>query len=212
MGTGAIEGSSWAGDASVATLEERFRRKDDRALWEVHRRFRGVMFATAYRLLGDRESASDAVQQAFLQVWRSADRFDTTRSMAPWLCTVTRRAAIDIHRRECRHAGQLPWDDAHAGLPGSDLPTEQLWRIWQVRRAMRQLPDDERTVLVLSYFLDLTQSEVGRRLGIPLGTVKSRTRRAQRHLLELLRHLAPEQTPEQMPEQAPEQEPAENVA
>ncbi|WP_369275885.1 RNA polymerase sigma factor [Streptomyces sp. R11] len=176
----------------ASTLEERFSSGDETALPEMYRKFSGPMFVTALSLLGDRELAAEAVQQAFVQAWRAADRFDPKRELQPWLYAITRRAAVDTYRRERRFSTQLPLDESWTGE--SHFATEgpsmdAAWRMWQVRQALEELHPDERQVLQLAYFEGCTQSEIAVTLGIALGTVKSRTTRAQRRLAQLLAHL-----------------------
>lgn len=172
----------------LTTLEEQFRAGDEAALTQVYRRYAGAMYATAYQLLGDRELAADAVQQAFVQAWRAASRFDPTRGLQPWLYAITRRAAIDTYRRNRRESNHVPFDDAWTtAAEGPSL--DATWQTFQVRRALDQLPADERRVLELAYRGGLTQTEIAETLGIAVGTVKSRTARAQRRLAGLLAHL-----------------------
>ena len=87
-----------------ATLEEQFRNGDETALPRVYQRYAGAMYATAYNLLGNRDLAADAVQQAFIQAWRAAGSFDPARGLQPWLYAITRRAAIDTYRRQRRES------------------------------------------------------------------------------------------------------------
>ncbi len=173
-------------------LEERFRAGDESALPEVYRRYAGALYATAYHLLGDADLAADAVQQAFLQAWRAAASFDPRRGLAPWLYAITRRAAIDAYRRQRRHATHVSLEESWSvgGEVATDGPSlDATWTVWQVRRALGQLHPDERRVLQLAYYAGLTQREVAAALGIAVGTVKSRTARAQRRLAELLGHV-----------------------
>ncbi|MFJ7305881.1 RNA polymerase sigma factor [Streptomyces sp. NPDC099088] len=176
----------------TSELEERFSRGDETALPELYRRYSGPMFVTALSLLGNRELAAEAVQQAFVQAWRAAATFDPTRELQPWLYAITRRTAVDTYRRERRSALHVPLDESWAGERelATDGPSmEETWRVWQVRAALEQLPPDEREVLRLAYFEGYTQSEIAKTLGIALGTVKSRTSRAQKRLAQLLAHL-----------------------
>jgi RNA polymerase sigma-70 factor (ECF subfamily) len=178
--------------AQDASLGERFRTGDDGALPEMYRQFSGPMFSTALALLGDRELAADAVQQAFVQAWRAADRFDPDRELQPWLYAITRRTAVDVYRRNRRTAGQVSLDESwavEAELATEGPSMESTWRVWQVRTALGKLHPDEREVLRLAYFEGSTQTEISDRLGLPLGTVKSRTARAQRRLAAVLGHL-----------------------
>ncbi|TCC34911.1 RNA polymerase sigma factor [Kribbella sindirgiensis] len=173
------------------TLAERFRDGDSSALSEMYGKYSAPMFVIALKLLGRRDLASDAVQRAFVQAWQAADRFDVSRELQPWLYAITRRAAIDVFRRERRAADTLPLEPEQLDRVVSveDVTMEETWRIWQVRRALDELPADERDVLRLAYHEGMSQSEVAQHLGIALGTVKSRTARAQRHLAEKLAHL-----------------------
>ncbi|HET6988312.1 MAG TPA: sigma-70 family RNA polymerase sigma factor [Kribbella sp.] len=171
------------------TLGERFRVGDGSALPEVYVRYSGPMFATALNLLGNREHAADAVQRAFVQAWRAADRFDPARELKPWLYAITRRAAVDIYRRERRTQEQLILDEVVEAAVAEPPSFVAIWQTWQVRDALARLRPADRQVLRLAYYDGLTQTEIAERLRVPLGTVKSRTSRAQRRLAKLLAHL-----------------------
>jgi RNA polymerase sigma-70 factor (ECF subfamily) len=164
----------------------RFVSGDPDAVRDLYRRYSRPMFSVALRSLGDRGLAEEAVQQSFLQAWRAAPRFDPSRDVAPWLFTITRRVAVDLFRRERRHSRQAPLDDQLAELPPG---FEATWTTWEVRRALDTMPPDERTVVEATHFLGLTHEEAAMTLGIPVGTVKSRSHRAHRRLAELLLHL-----------------------
>ncbi len=120
--------------------------------------------------------------------WRAAAKFDPTREPAPWLYAIARRVAVDIYRRERRHQGRLPLDGKAdvAALPES---FEQTWEAWQVRLALDEMPADLRAIIEATHYLGLTHRETARRLGLPIGTVKSRSHRAHRRLATLLAHL-----------------------
>ncbi|MFF5176306.1 RNA polymerase sigma factor [Micromonospora sp. NPDC000089] len=176
---------------SGTSLEERFRSGDETALSEVYRLYSGAMFATALNLLGNRDLAADAVQQAFVQAWRAAGSFDVTKGLRPWLYAITRRSAIDVYRRQRRASQEVRFDDAWLDRPDPEQGQsfESAWQVWQVREALDQLHPDERQVLQFAYYGGMTQSEVARELNLALGTVKSRTARALRRLSEILGHL-----------------------
>lgn len=164
----------------------RFMAGDQGAVRELYRRYARPMFAVAFNTLSDAGLAEEAVQQAFLQAWRAAPTFDVQRSIAPWLYTITRRVAIDVYRRERRHSGQEALEKDVAELPPG---FETAWTVWEVRKALEEMPRDERTVLEATHYLGLTHDETAQRLGIPIGTVKSRSHRAHRRLAALLAHL-----------------------
>lgn len=173
-------------------LETRFSRGDHTSLSDMYRTYRGPMFVAAYSLLCDRELAADAVQRAFVQAWQAAATFDPARELKPWLYAITRRAAVDIYRLERRTANQISLDGSRdiASTLSTDDPTlDETWQVWQVREALARLHSDERTVLQLAYYDGYSQSEMAKLLGVPLGTVKSRTARARRHLAQRLIHL-----------------------
>ncbi len=169
----------------------RFSTGDPDAVRAVYREYGGLVFAVAFKLLGDRGLAEEAAQQAFVAAWRASESFDVGRDLAPWLATIARRAAIDIGRREARRRHQsLDQTEARAaevvGLPDS---VERAYEVWEVRRAIEQLAPDEAALIRLQHFEGLTHAEIAQRLAVPVGTVKSRSFRAHRRLAGLLGHL-----------------------
>jgi len=186
-------------DDEVA-LGERFRAGDEDAMREVYERYGSAMHTIARSMLRDREQASDAVQQALLQAWRSADRFDPSRRLGPWLNQITRRACIDAYRRDRRFESTLgsqspdgPAADGWAlsGWVDDAASIERGWVAAEVRRAIDVLPPPEKSVARLAHIEGLTHREIASRLRVPVGTVKSRTARAHTRLARLLSHLAP---------------------
>jgi RNA polymerase sigma factor (sigma-70 family) len=166
---------------------------DADAVRAVYREYGRLVFAVAYKVLGDRDLAEEATQQTFLQAWRSAQSFDPTREMAPWLATIARRAAIDLHRREARRThARLDEFDSQAAVVTLPDAAETAYEVWEVRRAIEALPPEERDVVRLQHLEGLTHTEIAERIGVPPGTVKSRSFRAHRHLAARLGHLREE--------------------
>jgi RNA polymerase sigma-70 factor (ECF subfamily) len=168
-----------------------FRNGDPDAIRSVYRTYGGLVFAVAHRVLGDRGLAEEATQQAFVQAWRAAGTFDPERALGPWLATIARRAAIDVHRREARRS-HSDLDDVSASDPAVvTLPAsiESTSDAWEVRRALADLPPEEREVVRLQHLEGLTHTEIAERMNIPVGTVKSRSARAYRRLAGSLGHL-----------------------
>lgn len=157
-----------------------------RAVYESYGR---LVFAVAYKVLGDTGLAEDATQQAFVQAWRAAERFDPSRDFAPWLATIARRAAIDVYRQTRRTREHAELDPADPQLVSSLPSAERSYELWEVRRAVDSLPADEAQLIKMQHFADMTHSEIAAALDLPIGTVKSRTYRAHRRLVELLGHL-----------------------
>jgi RNA polymerase sigma factor (sigma-70 family) len=168
-----------------------FRQRDGSAVRAMYRAYGRLVYAVAHRALGRHDLAEEAVQQTFLNAWRAADRIDVDRDPAPWLATIAKRVAIDIHRREAsRHTIALA-DAAANEMAFMSLPPdlETLDAVWQVRRAIDALSPEEATIIRLQHLDGMMQKEIAEQLGIALGTVKSRSHRAHRRLAELLGHL-----------------------
>ena len=126
------------------------------------------------------------MQQTFLKAWRAADRFDANREIAPWLFTIAKRVAVDIYRREKRHIGD-ELGERDVGIESTTIKTT--YAVFEVRRALEQLPDDEKAVLAATHFGGLSHRQAAEKLGIPPGTVKSRAFRAYRRLETTLSHM-----------------------
>jgi RNA polymerase sigma factor (sigma-70 family) len=172
-------------------VSTRFRDGDPDAVRAVYREYGRLVFAVAYRILGDRGLAEEATQQAFVKAWRAAASFDSDRELAPWLVAIGRRVAIDVARREAVRATD-PLDSVAPGDPALRSPPDagaNVYDIWEVRRAVTELPDDEREIVRLQHFEGLTHVEISERLAIPVGTIKSRSFRAHKRLATLLGHL-----------------------
>ena len=118
-------------------------------------------------------------------------RFDAGRELGPWLATIARRVAIDVYRRESRRTA-APLEAVAADDPAIvTLPpgVDQVSDAWEVRRAVDALPPDEREVVRLQHLEGHTHAEIAERLGVPIGTVKSRSHRAHQRLAAKLAHL-----------------------
>jgi RNA polymerase sigma-70 factor (ECF subfamily) len=159
--------------------------RDRAAFDELYRRYTRPVLGLALRRLGDRGRAEDALQEAFASVWRSAGSFDPARGAgAAWLYTVARNAIVDGARRRPEPAVEAP--DTAAPDAGPDERAEAAWLSWRVHRAIEGLPEPERRVIELAYWGEQSQSEIAAFLGIPLGTVKTRTRSGLARLASLL--------------------------
>ena len=159
--------------------------RDRAAFDELYRRYTRPVLGLALRRLGDRGRAEDALQDAFASVWRSARSFDPARGAgAAWLYTVARTAIVDGARRRPEPAVEAP--DTPAPDAGPDERAEAAWLAWRVHRAIEALPEGERRVIELAYWGEQSQSEIAAFLGIPLGTVKTRTRSGLARLASLL--------------------------
>jgi RNA polymerase sigma factor (sigma-70 family) len=160
---------------SDEALVEAVARADDDALGELYDRFGKVAYGLAYRILRDAALAEDAVQEAFLQIWRSAGSFEPERAKAStWLLTFVHRRSVDLVRREERRRTAPAESAPEPSSAGPDETVVARSRAEIVRAALKGLPADQREAIELAYYGGLTQSELAERLGQPLGTIKSR--------------------------------------
>jgi RNA polymerase sigma-70 factor (ECF subfamily) len=170
---------------SDGELIERVAEGDRRAFDDLYGRYARAVLGLALRRLGDRGRAEEAAQDAFVAIWRSARTFDSRRgSGTPWLYAVARNAITDGRRRTPKPVAEL--EDGPGGDPDPSDRAEASWTAWRVHRALEVLPEHERPVIELAYWRGLSQREVAESLGIPLGTVKTRTRSALARLADAL--------------------------
>jgi RNA polymerase sigma-70 factor (ECF subfamily) len=173
-------------DVSDAELLARVGEHDREAFEILYGRYVRPVFSLALRRLGDRGHAEDAVQEAFAAIWRSASTYRPERGAAGgWLYTVARNAIVDRLRRNGPSAdAELP--ELVSADPGPAQQAEDSYVSWRVHRALEELQPREREVIELAYWSGMSQSEVADHLGIPLGTVKTRTRSGLARLASVL--------------------------
>jgi RNA polymerase sigma factor (sigma-70 family) len=165
-------------------------RGDQSALAALYDRVGRTAFGLALRVLRDDRLAEDAVQEAFLTVWRTAAAFSAERAKATtWILTLVHRRSVDLVRREQRRRVE-PLDDPEgseeAASPSAEVTAWLQFERERVQGALRRLPDTQREALELAYYGGFTQSELAERLGQPLGTIKSRMFAGLARLRELL--------------------------
>jgi RNA polymerase sigma-70 factor (ECF subfamily) len=170
---------------------------DERAVGELYDRYGQVLYAVAFRIVGERADAEEVVLDAFAQAWRDATRFETARgSVAGWLTTIARSRALDLVRARSRRAritataaAERPESSPAMGGwradPSSGLDHAE--RRAQVRLALEALSPPQRRAIELAYFEGLSQSEIATLLQEPLGTIKTRVRLGMQKLREMLR-------------------------
>jgi RNA polymerase sigma-70 factor (ECF subfamily) len=167
---------------------------DVRAFEAIYDRYGTQVFGLAMRVTGRHRAAEEATQDAFLSLWRTADRYDIDRgTLKTWLLSIVRSRSIDWLRREARHDRELEIDDALLGRLEAAERTEEQAASNEESRDTRQLlitlPTEQRQVIELAYFTGLTHAEMAAEIGIPLGTVKGRQRLALRKLRQQLTSL-----------------------
>lgn len=157
----------------------------------------GLVWSIARRLCGNANEAEDVVQEIFVDLWKSAQRFDATKSSEKtFVAMIARRRAIDRIRANTRRPETEPLADSQPESKndrwtvGAELEVHE--EAMKARRLMSQLRDDERIVLELAIDSGLSQTEISKQIGMPLGTVKSHARRGMIRLRDLLT-VGPEQ-------------------
>jgi RNA polymerase sigma-70 factor, ECF subfamily len=154
---------------------------DARAFEVLFDRHGGPAFSLAYRMCGSRGRAEDIVQEAFLSVWRAGARYDQSRgSVRAWILSAVHNRAIDTFRREAvRPTRPLEEGGVIERLAApelTDVEAERRMDADRVRGALRELPDDQRQVIELSYYGGFTHQQIAEMLSLPPGTVKGRMR------------------------------------
>ncbi len=185
------------GEAPDEQIMEGVRQGDSQAIGALYDRYGGVIFSLGLRMLGDRESTEELVQEVFLRAWRQAGSYQPSLGkLSTWLMGIARNLAVDELRRRGARPKRTDGDaDEQLGrISATDDgdPVEQLWvttRRQEVGRALAALPPPQRQVMELAYYSGLTQSEIAAKLGDPLGTVKTRMRLATQKLRDLLREM-----------------------
>lgn len=173
-------------------LIDRFRAGDPGAVREVYRLYSGPVSTVARSLVHDRDLTAEVVQLTFVKAWRAASRFEGTRELAPWLYSIARHTAIDLLRSETKPTRRGHEPEIEIGIDGESF--EQSWERYEIRRAIDMLPPDERDVVRLAHLIGCTHEQIAQKLGIPIGTVKSRSSRAHKRLATALAHLRTNQT------------------
>lgn len=202
--------SDRAGAAQEVALVRAVAAGSQEALGTLYDRHADAVYAASCRLTSDRQVAEEVVQETFLALWNRAELFDpNTGSLAAWLHTIARNRTVDRLRAIGRRPRLVPVssirqnDEADSSAleriagsgrvvggadmgPGPEGALDALEVRLTIRNALDGMPEAERTVILLAYQDDLTQAEIAQRLGWPLGTVKTRTRRALLRLREAL--------------------------
>jgi RNA polymerase sigma-70 factor (ECF subfamily) len=175
-------------------LHRRLRAGDRGAFEDLYRRYAPVAYGLAARVTGQPSLAQDVVQDAFLAVWRAPEAYDPSRGpFRTFFLSLVHHRAVDTVRREERLRRRAERSLNPAPAEGEDVAeaiAEESWlraRREEVRRGLGTLPEDQRKVVEMAYFGGYTQVQIADELGIPLGTVKTRTLAAMRKLRRVIR-------------------------
>jgi RNA polymerase sigma-70 factor (ECF subfamily) len=163
-------------------LVVRLQRRDPQALAELYDRYGQLVFRLILRMVRDNGVAEDLVQETFLRIWNRVCSFDSDRgAVGPWLLAVARNRAIDYLRcRSHRTESIIEFNETEHPQLFADLSADifSFDLVRQVKRALDQLDSQQRKAIELAYFEGMSQTEIAERMGQPLGTIKTWTRRA----------------------------------
>ncbi len=160
---------------------------DERAMAQIYERYSAVVYSVALRVLGDTGAAEDVLQEVFLQLWRHPGVFNAGRgSLSGWLAVITRNRAIDLLRKR-RNETDIA-DIAVSFEPGITRGDEWIGSSGKIQRALTGMPASQRSALEMAFFEGFTHTEIAKKTGEPLGTIKTRIRAG---LLALRKALKP---------------------
>lgn len=209
-GAGVHRSGSALADRSDGQLVRSLVAGDEAAMGELYDRYAAGLYRGALLRLGDRQLAEEVLQDTYLALWNRAELYDPDHgSLLAWLSTIARNRSTDRLRSLGRRPLPLPLsavlDDSEGDRRAPDAAlmaatpvtgvtaavdpervVDDAWLRTEVERALAQIPANERQVIQMAYYEELTQTEIAARLDWPLGTVKTRTRRALRHLRQTL--------------------------
>jgi RNA polymerase sigma-70 factor (ECF subfamily) len=169
-------------------------RRKDAALGAIYDRYGRLVYTVALRITGDRETAEEVVQDVFQNVWQAAGGFQAgLGSFSSWLLGITRHRAIDATRskRERARTREQNLNEALPVAADTDIEgtVDQSLLRDAVRKALKELPSNQRQAIELAYYGDMTRAEIAEQLGEPLGTIKTRMRLGLSKLRDLLTFL-----------------------
>lgn len=164
--------------------------REERAIAALYDRYGGLAYSLAYRILGERGAAEDAVQEAFLSVWRRAASFAAERgSVRAWLLSIVHHRAIDrLRGKTGRARHDAPLDELDRVAAVEDPWREVAGNLQRdlLRQVLATLPDAQRRTIELAYFDGYTQQQIAGLMGVPVGTVKGRMRLGLHKLRDVL--------------------------
>jgi len=168
-----------------AALVRRCLAGDQAAFEPLVERYHRPLIHVAARLLGNREEALDSAQNAFVKAYENLDSFDQNQRFFSWIYQILRNECLNVLRSR-RPSAPMPEDLAAQGSPGDALDEEQ--RRSAVQAALMTLPDEQREVVLLRHFTELSYDEIAVATGVPVKTVKSRLYSARQRLATVLSH------------------------
>ena len=177
-------------------LIERIARKDERAMEEFYRAYAGIVQHFASKTLNNPTDAVEVANEVFMDVWRKADRFEGRSAVRTWLLSITHNKAVDLVRSKARHDGRVSLDehieieDEGVFCNAERMRENQDYKS-HLETCMKSLRSGHKQAVYLTFFEELSYSEIAQVIGIPAGTVKTRMMHAKQQLFACLNRLMP---------------------
>jgi len=166
---------------------QKAQQRDDEAFTELVRQYQTPVYNLCYRMLGNPQEAEDAAQESFWRAYQAIDRYDPSRSFITWLLSIAAHYCIDQQRK--RRVPTVEMDlETEFNAPDPAPTPEKALRMSEEKQMLQQvintLNDQDRAVVVLRYWHELSEEEIGRTLNLTVSAVKSRLHRARKLLAE----------------------------
>lgn len=163
------------------------RSRDKEVMKPLYERYAAAIYGVVSNVIPDEEAAKETLQDVFIKIWNNGDKYDSTKGrLFTWMVQIARNVAIDTLRSSQFKKGKKTESLPNFVSNNAAHSEEQQERDPALRRIVSQLDETNRRIIELLYFEDYTQKEVAEELGIPLGTVKSKVRKAMTQLREIL--------------------------
>lgn len=186
-----MSGAAKAQDVDLE-LMRRVAENDPESVAQLYDRFASLVYRLAFQAMPTRADAEDAVQEIFVRLWRTADRYDPKRAaLVTWVMLISRRHLVDRLRRTKARVKAMSLDDRQSSVESSDQPQpavglslDEMERFGELMRRVDKLPDLQKTVVTRAYLGGQTLRQIGEELNTPIGTIKSALSRALVRLRE----------------------------
>lgn len=169
-------------------LVSQLQKKDDKAFGYLYDHYAPLLYGVVCRIVGSEEIAQDILQETFVKIWNNVELYDPNKGrLYTWVLNIARNTAIDkIRSKEHKNTQQRDSLTSKQARNKSDDGSQQIGEFIGLNDVLKKLRAEHKLIIDMMYFEGYTQAEVSEKLGIPLGTVKTRARAALEHLRTLL--------------------------
>ena len=161
---------------------------DESAFSYLYDHYSGALFGVIFKIIGDQPLAEDILQEAFVKIWNNFSSYDSSKGrLFTWMLNITRNLTIDTLRsKSYKKQSKIQGSENAVNYAGSNVNENERFDAMGIRKQTSLLKEDQKQIIDMAYFDGFTQEEISKKLGIPLGTVKTRMRAAISVLKKLL--------------------------